>query len=310
MTGNFQNKLEIPVAVCYAMDAVNEGGCLKGEPMDRQPINKEITAMYERLSRDDELQGPSNSIKNQKAMLEEYAARNGFRNIRHWTNDGWSGTRFDRPGLIQLMDEIEAGNVKTLLVKDTSRIGRDHLRVGLFLETLRQKGVRLIAVGENIDTDMGEDDFMPFRSIINEWHARDTSRKVKAIYKSKGMSGKHTASHALYGYIKSPDDKNQWLIDPDAAEVVRRVFRMTLYGFGPYQIAATLESEKIQSPSYYLAQKGMGNSKNKIHTDPYRWWGTTVCYILERREYTGCMVNFKTFKNSFKDKQRKEDANK
>jgi DNA invertase Pin-like site-specific DNA recombinase len=163
-------------------------------------------------------------------------------------------------------------------------------------ETLRQKNVRLIALGDNVDTAQGEDDFLPFRNIIHEWYARDTSRKIKAIYKSKGMNGKHTASHALYGYVKSGEDKNQWIIDTEAANVVRRIFRMTIAGFGPTQIATILESEQIQCPSYYLAQKGMGNGKNKDYADPYRWWGTTVTDILGRVEYTGHMVNFKTFK--------------
>ena len=295
--------LDNNAVLCYNEDAVNESGCLKGEPM-RQPDNQPITALYERLSRDDELQGPSNSIKNQQTILEEYAAKMGFTNLVHYCDDGVSGTRFDRPGFVKMMDDIEAGKVRIVLCKDSSRLGRDYLRVGLFMETLRQKNVRLIALGDNYDTAVGEDDFMPFRNIMAEWHARDTSRKVKAIYKSKGMNGKHTASHALYGYVKSGDDKNQWLIDPDAAEIVRRVFRMTLEGYGPYQIASIFESEQIQSPAYYLAQKETGNRKNSVFSSPCRWYGNTVCYILERQEYKGHMVNFKTFKNNFKDKRR------
>ncbi len=300
-----KNALAIHDSVCYTMDAVNESGCLKGEPMNRQPETK-ITAAYERLSRDDELQGPSNSIVNQQQLLADYAASHRLTNLTHFSDDGYSGTRWDRPGFIKLMDEIEAGNVAVLLCKDTSRLGRDYLRVGLFMETLRQKGVRLIALGDNVDTADGEDDFMPFRAIIHEWYARDTSRKIKAIYKSKGMNGKHTASHTLYGYIKSADDKNQWLIDPEAAEVVRRIFRMTIEGFGPTQIAAILEAERVPSPSYYLAQKGMGNKKNKTYTDPCVWHGTTIGYILGRVEYMGHMVNFKTFKANFKDKHRQK----
>ena len=183
MSKHDQKAVAISAALCYSSAAANESGCLEGEPMNRQPGNPKITALYERLSRDDELQGPSNSILNQRQILEDYAHRNGFKNIRHWTDDGISGTRFDRPGLMNMMDEIEAGNVAVLLVKDTSRLGRDYLRVGLLMETLRQKGVRLIAVGEGIDTDKGEDDFIPFRNIMAEWHARDTSRKVKAIYR-------------------------------------------------------------------------------------------------------------------------------
>ncbi len=296
--------LDKPTAPWYDGVAVNEDGCLKGEPMTRQPNDQPITAAYERLSRDDELQGPSNSIRNQQSMLEEYASRHNLGNLKHYTDDGISGTRFDRPGFVRMMDDIEAGKIQTVLCKDTSRLGRDYLRVGLFMETLRQKGVRLIALGDNVDTAQGEDDFLPFRNILHEWYARDTSRKVKAIYKSKGMNGRHTASHALFGYVKSDDDKNQWIIDPPAAEVVKRIFRMTIEGFGPSQIATILEAEKVQSPSYYLAQKGLGNGKNREYTDPYRWHGTTVGYILARIEYMGHMVNFKTFKSSFKDKHR------
>ena len=272
--------------------------------MTRQPNDQNITALYERLSRDDEFQGPSNSIKNQQTMLEDYARNNGLGNLVHYTDDGISGTRFDRPGFVRMMDDIEAGKIGTILCKDTSRLGRDHLRVGLFMETLRQKGVRLISLGDNVDTAKGEDDFLPFRNIIHEWYARDTSRKIKAIYKSKGMNGKHTSIHPLYGYMKSAEDKEQWVVDPEAAAVVKRVFRMTLEGCGPYQIASTLSAEKVPCPSYYLAQKGKGNYKNRVFQDPYRWWGTTITYLLERVEYMGHMVNFKTFKSHFKDKHR------
>jgi DNA invertase Pin-like site-specific DNA recombinase len=206
-----KKEVAISDAVCYTDDAANESGCLrpayagrKGNEMSRQPKPQEITALYERLSRDDELQGPSNSIKNQQTMLEEYAKNHGFTNIVHFTDDGISGTRWDRPGFVKMMDETEVGNVSVVLCKDTSRLGRDYLRVGLFMETLRQKGVRLIAIGDNVDTANGEDDFMPFRNIFAEWHARDTSRKIKVIYKSKGMNGKNTSSHPLYGLSNAP----------------------------------------------------------------------------------------------------------
>ena len=298
--------LDIPETLCYTDVAVNESGCLEGDlSMNRQPNNNtKITALYERLSRDDELQGPSNSILNQQQMLEDYARRNGFTNIQHYTDDGISGTRFDRPGFVKMMDDIEAGNVGIVLCKDTSRLGRDYLRVGLFMETLRQKGVRLIALGDNVDTDKGEDDFLPFRNIMSEWYARDTSRKIKASVRARGMNGRHTSSHALYGYVKSDTDKNQWVIDPEAADIVRRIFRMTLEGFGPYKIASRLESEKVFCPSYYFAQKGLGNYKSKDFSNPYMCHGSTVVDILSRLEYMGHMVNFKTFKVNFKDKNR------
>ena len=298
--------LATPDALCYIMDAVNESGCLKEETMNRQPDNQLMTAAYERLSRDDELQGPSNSIKNQQAMLEDYASKYNLPNLVHYFDDGISGTRFDRPGFVKMMDDIGAGKIQIVLCKDTSRLGRDYLRVGLFLETLRQKGVRLIAIGDNVDTEQGEDEFMPFRNIIAEWHARDTSRKIKAVYKSKGMNGEHTTSHALYGYVKGTGNKNQWEIDPEAADIVRRIFRMAIDGHGPSQVAAILESENIHSPSYYMAQKGLGNNKNKEFKHPNRWHGTTVSFILARVEYMGHTVNFKTYKNNFKDKRRWE----
>jgi DNA invertase Pin-like site-specific DNA recombinase len=270
----------------------------------KQPSQR-ITALYERLSRDDERESESVSIENQKAILEDYANKNGFGNTAHFTDDGWSGTRWDRPGFTRMMDEIEAGTIGVILCKDLSRLGRDYLRVGLFMETLRQKSIRLIAIGDNVDTAQGEDDFMPFRNILAEWYARDISRKLKAVFKSKGMSGRRTASHPLYGYVKCAEDKNQWLADPGGAEVVRRIFRMTIEGRGPSQIAAALESEQVPCPSYYLAGKGLGNNVNKVFTEPCRWHGTTISTIIGRREYMGHMVNFKTFKQHFKDKHRR-----
>ena len=265
------------------------------------------TAAYERLSKgDEERSGESISIQNQKVLLEQYAKKHGFRNIVHYTDDDESGRFFDRPGFVQMMEDVESGKIGIIILKDSSRLGRDYIQVGLVMETLRQRNVRLIAIGDNVDTAFGEDDFMPFRNIFAEWHARDTSRKIKAIYKSKGNSGKHTASHTLYGYVKSETDKNQWVVDNDAANIVRRIFRMTIEGKGPSQIATILESERVHSPAYYLAQKGLGNGKNKEYADPFRWHGTTVMYILERVEYMGHMVNFKTFKANYKDKQRQK----
>jgi len=180
---------------------------------------EKITALYERLSKDDELHGESNSIAMQKKILDDYARKNGFENISHFTDDGWSGTRWDRPNFVRLMDEIEAGNVESLLIKDMSRLGRDHLRVGLCLETLREKDVRLIAVNEGVDTFKAEDDFMPFRNIISEWHGRDTSRKGKASIRSKGMGGRRISSHPIFGYLCDPTDKEKWVVDHEAASI-------------------------------------------------------------------------------------------
>lgn len=272
--------------------------------MNRRPVTK-ITALYERLSHDDELAGESNSIKNQKSILEGYARKNGFTNLLHFTDDGVSGTRFDRPDFVRMMDEVESGTISVIICKDLSRFGRDHLRVGLYMERLRERGVRFVAVQDNVDTAKGEDDFIVFRNVINEWAARDASRKVKAVFKEKGTDGKPLTNY-IYGYVKNPDDKNKWLIDPEAAENVRRIYQMALESYGPYAIALRLEKEKILAPSYYLAKKGLGNRQNHTFADPYHWYGSTVENMLARQEYTGCLVNFKTSKESYKDKNQKK----
>jgi DNA invertase Pin-like site-specific DNA recombinase len=261
------------------------------------------TALYERLSHDDELKGESNSITNQKRMLEDYAKRNGFANVVHFSDDGWSGTRWDRPDFLKLMDAIDAGEIAAIIVKDMSRIGRDYLRVGLLMEKLREKDVRLIAVSDGIDTANGEDEFMPFRNIIHEFYVRDTSRKIKAAFHARGMAGKHTSSQAPYGYLKSKKDKNKWVVDDEAAAVVRRIFRLTMDGKGPYQICQILEADKVEIPGAYLAKKGAGLHQHKVFENPFHWSSGTVCSILKKREYLGHTVNFKSKKNSYKDKK-------
>ena len=261
-----------------------------------------ITALYERLSHDDELQGESNSISNQKQLLEDYARRNGLLNIRHFTDDGISGTRFDRPGFQAMLEQIENGKVEAVCIKDMSRLGRDYLQVGIYMETMRKRGVRLIAINDGVDSFSGEDDFTPFRNIMNEWYARDTSKKIKSTFQAKGSAGKHVASSPPYGYIKSPEDKEKWIVDEEAAVIVRRIFRMTMEGYGPYQIAQKLSEEKIPIPGYYQAQRGLGLHQNRKFKDPYRWGSSTVCHILAKQEYLGHTVNFKTRKH-FKDKK-------
>ena len=268
--------------------------------------NEKITALYERLSRDDfgkddDQQRESNSISNQKAMLEEFAARQGFTNIVHFTDDGISGTCFDRPGFLAMMKEVEAGNVEYLCIKDMSRMGRDYLKVGQIMEILRQRGVRLIAINDGVDSARGDDDFTPFRNIMNEYYARDTSRKIRSTFQSKGKSGKHLTGTVIYGYLWN-EARDQWLVDPEAAEVVKRIFAMTIDGYGPYQIASKLKSEKVLIPSAYLAQHGEGVNKNKTFKDVYGWGSSTICNILEKREYLGHTINFKTRKH-FKDKK-------
>lgn len=261
-----------------------------------------ITALYERLSRDDELQGESNSISNQKRMLMDFAKANDLPCPVHFTDDGISGTRFDRPGFMEMMDEVNKGNVGIICIKDMSRMGRDYLKVGQVMEMLRQKGVRLIAINDGVDTFKGDDDFTPFRNIMNEWYARDTSRKIKSVFRAKGNSGKHVASTCPYGYLKDENDGNHWIVDEEAAEVVRRIFRLTIEGYGPYQITQILKNDKVEIPAVHMARFGQGLNKTKTFKDPYNWSSSTVVSILRKPEYLGHTVNFKTAKH-FKDKK-------
>ena len=271
-----------------------------------------ITALYERLSRDDEAAtGDSDSIIHQKQMLESYAAQQGFTNCVHYTDDGWSGGNFERPAWKQMIADIEAGKVAMVLTKDMSRIGRDYLQVGFYTEVMfKDKGVRFIAIGNSVDSnDRNSGEFVPFLNIVNEWYIRDCSRKVTAVLRARGMSGKHTTNHAVYGYRKDPSDPSHWVIDEEAAEVVRRIFRLTIEGNGPYQIARMLADEQVERPSYYLAQRGQGTHQANMDKDsPYAWRGRTIAEILDRPEYMGHTVNFRTYKDSYKDKRPKKTA--
>ena len=263
--------------------------------------NEKITPLYERLSRDDELQGESNSISNQKQMLEDFARRNGLPNPTHFTDDGISGTRFDRPGFLAMMEEVEAGRVEAIVIKDMSRLGRDYLKVGQVMEVLRQRGVRLIAINDGVDSLKGDDDFTPFRNIMNEFYARDTSRKIRSVFKSKGMSGKHLTGTVIYGYLWD-EKREHWLVDEEAAEVVRHIFSLTLEGYGPYQIACKLSADRIEIPVVHLARFNEGVNRSKPVKDPYGWGSSTIVNILKKREYLGHTINFKTRKH-FKDKK-------
>ena len=263
--------------------------------------NEKITPLYERLSRDDELQGESNSISNQKQMLEDFARRNGLPNPTHFTDDGISGTRFDRPGFLAMMEEVEAGRVEAIVIKDMSRLGRDYLKVGQVMEVLRQRGVRLIAINDGVDSLKGDDDFTPFRNIMNEFYARDTSRKIRSVFKAKGMSGKHLTGTVIYGYLWD-EKREHWLVDEEAAEVVRRIFSLTLEGYGPYQIAGKLSADRIEIPVVHLARFNEGVNRSKPVKDPYGWGSSTIVNILKKREYLGHTINFKTRKH-FKDKK-------
>ena len=276
----------------------------------RQSNQAKITACYERLSRDDEQQGESNSITNQKKILEDFAERNGFVNLQHFSDDGVSGTTFERRGFKEMIAEIEAGNVGTVIVKDMSRLGRDYLQVGYYTEVFfRQKGVRFIAVSNNIDSANGEsNEFAPFLNIMSEWYARDASRKLKAVYQSKGRSGKRTTNNCIYGYLKDPNDKTKWIVDPIAAEVVSRIFAMSVDGKGPHQIAKALEADKVEMPSVYLAKLGAGTRKSGVIKHPCCWSPATVASILRRLEYVGHTVNFRTTKESYKSRKQTQNS--
>lgn len=267
-----------------------------------------ITALYERLSRDDELQGESNSIINQKMFLEDYARRNNFQNIRHFTDDGVSGTTFDRKGFQAMIAEVEAGKVATIIVKDMSRFGRDYLKVGFYTEVMfKDKDVRFIAVNNGIDSDKQNDnDFTPFLNIMNEWYARDSSRKIQAIFKSRMEKGLRCSGSVPYGYLRDPQDKQHLIVDEEPAAVVRRIFQMIIDGYGVNAIADALTADKIMIPSAYAKCNCPENNHSKGFHDPYRWSCTTVGYILEKREYMGHTVLGKTISQNYKTKKRRK----
>jgi DNA invertase Pin-like site-specific DNA recombinase len=282
------------------LSAANATDCRQQEAEEMQQQQK-LTILYSRLSRDDENNGTSESIVNQEKFLRDYAAKNNFLNPRCISDDGFSGTNFQRPGWQELIGLIEEGKVGILCSKDSSRLGKSYLQMGLYREMFQERGVRLICVNDGVDSSRGEDDLLPIREIMSEWYARDTSRKVKTVLHAKGRSGKHLTNAAVYGYKKSPDDKNIWLVDGEAAAVVRRVFEMTIDGKGPYQIARTFTDEKILRPSAYIALRD--GYEIADHDDQYNWMGMTIKHILDRREYMGDTVNFRSRKESFKSKK-------
>lgn len=273
------------------------------ETMLRQ--SGKITALYCRLSRDDELTGDSNSIVNQKAILSKYAKENHFSNTVFFVDDGYSGTSFERPSWLELIEKIENGEVATLIVKDMSRLGRDYLKVGFYTEILFvEKGVRFIAINNGIDSANQQDsDFTPFLNIINEWYAKDTSKKIRAVMKSKGEAGEHLCTNPPYGYMKDPENKKRWIIDPEAAEVVKRIFALCLDGYGPSQIARILKSDKVLIPTAYWQAQGK-TVNHSVPENPYLWVSATVADILEKKDYLGHTVNFKTYKQSYKSKKK------
>ena len=267
---------------------------------------EKITALYERLSRDDESLGDSNSIINQKRYLEGYAADHGYSNIVHYTDDGWSGGNFDRPAWKRLITDIEAGKVEHLLVKDLSRVGRDYLQTGFYTEVVfKRYGIHFVAIGNSIDSnDPSSGEFAPFVNIMSEWYLRDLSRKQRTAIRVKGESGKPTTNQAIYGYKKDPNDKYHWLVDEEAAAVVRRIYQLAVEGHGLSDIANILYRDKVESPAAYLARQGRGPWKSKENIDrPYAWSDFIVGRILSKPEYMGHTVNFRSHKESYKEKQ-------
>jgi DNA invertase Pin-like site-specific DNA recombinase len=244
------------------------------------------------------------SITNQQKILQDYAEANGLIPYEHRFDDGKTGTTFARSGWQSLMAEVLAGNVKCLVFKNLDRMGRDHLRVGLYLEQFKELGIRVVCVGDNIDTERGDDDLAPFRALFAEWYSRDCSRKIKAVAHSKGNAGKPLSYNAIYGYVKDPSDKNRWLVDDEAAAVVRRIFQMAAEGMGAYQIARRLAADKVEKPSAYFART-KGWSMDGKNGEPYAWNGGTVGNILSKPEYCGHTVNFRTYKDSYKGKKFK-----
>jgi DNA invertase Pin-like site-specific DNA recombinase len=270
--------------------------------MNQQP--EKITALYCRLSQDDALDGESNSITNQKALLSKYAADHGFRNTRFFVDDGFSGTSFQRPGFQEMMKYVEDYSVSAVIVKDLSRLGREYSYMGRLQNFIFPAyDVRFIAINDDVDSAKGENDFAVFKNVFNDYYAKDTSKKIRAVVKMRGEAGEHLASNPPYGYIKDPRDKKKWIVDEEAAKVVQRIFSLCIAGKGPMQIAKILTADKVLTvTAYHARQKGWTVPENL-----YRWNTNAVLRIMERREYTGCTVNFKTYTKSLKFKKRMEN---
>ena len=266
-----------------------------------------ITALYERLSRDDELRGESNSILNQKQMLEDYAQKNGFTNTRHFIDDGVTGTVFNRPGLNEMLEEIRAGKIGTVIIKDQSRIGRDVVEVGLLKRTFEENNVRFIAAEDGLDTARGFDIMSILRDVINEFYVADTSRKIKAVFKSRMENGQRCSGSFPYGYLPDPERKGEWVVDEEAAAVVRRIYQMVIDGHGVNSIAKTLRAEQVPIPSEHWTRMGVPVRAVR-YADPYAWSDTTVGYILKRQEYMGRKVLGKTVSESYKSKKHRRTA--
>lgn len=266
--------------------------------------NEQYTALYCRLSSDDDLEGDSNSIKNQKLLLSDYAKENKFRNTRFYIDDGYSGSNFERPAFKRLLNDVENGEISTVIVKDMSRFGRDHILVGYYTKYyFPDADVRFIAIFDQMDTETNpDDDIIPFKNILNEMYAKDCSRKIKAVVKAKGNSGKHISSFPPLGYIKDPDDKEKWIVDEEAALIVKEIFNLCIKGYGPSQIARILTERGIETPTMYFHRKGIP-TPGKIKQDSDIWAMQSVAHILENEEYLGHTINFKTYRKSYKSRK-------
>ena len=271
----------------------------------RKQSDEKITALYCRLSHDDGLQGDSNSITNQKAMLTEYAKQKGYKNTRTFVDDGYSGTTFDRPAFTEMMAIVESGQVCRVIVKDMSRLGRDYLKVGMYTDIIfPERDIHFIAVNDGVDSLNGtSNDFTPIRNLFNEFHARDTAKKVKDAMILKGKSGEYLVTHPPLGYMKNPNNPKEWIVDREAADVVKHIFELCIAGKGPTQIAKQLREEKVRVPTAYWQQKGI-NTSNSVPLDPCRWTTETIKRMLSKLEYLGHMANFKTHRKSYKDHKK------
>lgn len=269
--------------------------------MKRQSnTNEKITALYCRLSHDDELNGDSNSIKNQKQILSAYSVQRGLTNYQFYVDDGISGTTFDREGFQQMISDIEAGKIGTVIVKDMSRFGRDYLKVGYYTEVMfAEYDIHFIAINDGVDSEREDNDFTPIRNLFNEFYAKDTSKKIRAVWKAKGSAGERIAAVPVYGYKKDPENPKHLIIDEEAAPIVQRIYNMCLSGMGPAQIARQLSEEKILRPSYHINNIGMSH-RTDLGKNPYGWSCTGVAAILERRDYLGHTTNFKYKRKSYK----------
>ncbi|MBC1210410.1 recombinase family protein [Listeria booriae] len=266
--------------------------------------NEKLTALYVRLSNDDEREGESNSIVNQKKMLSKYASDYNLRKTQFYIDDGISGTTFNRKGFQAMIADIESGLVGTVIVKDMSRFGRDYLQVGLYTDIMfPEHNIHFIAINDGVDSEKGDNEFTPFRNIINEWYAKDTSKKIRAVFKAKGLSGIPLTTIVPYGYIKDPANPAHWIIDEPAAFIVKQMFQLTMEGLGPVQIAKRFEEKKVLTPSHYAVSQGRKTNAN-LPKNPYYWNDRTIASLLEKPEYLGHTVNFRSTTKSYKDKRK------